>query len=44
MEIAPGIHRIKCLFDIAGNLESLTKRGLLRIARNTAGLITWRLA
>ena len=31
-------------YGMAGNLESLTKRGLLRTERNAAGLITWRLA
>lgn len=31
-------------YGMAGNLESLTKRGLLRTARNDAGHITWRLA
>ncbi|MBP6440257.1 MAG: MBL fold metallo-hydrolase [Caldilineaceae bacterium] len=30
-------------YGMAGNLESLTKRGLLRTERNAAGLITWRL-
>lgn len=29
-------------YGMAGNLESLTKRGLLRTERNAAGLITWR--
>lgn len=28
-------------YGMAGNLESLTKRGLLRTARNGAGLTTW---
>ena len=31
-------------YGMAGNLESLTKRGLLRTERNAAGLMTWRLA
>jgi glyoxylase-like metal-dependent hydrolase (beta-lactamase superfamily II) len=31
-------------YGMTGNLESLTKRGLLRTERNAAGLITWRLA
>jgi glyoxylase-like metal-dependent hydrolase (beta-lactamase superfamily II) len=31
-------------YGMAGNLESLTKRGLLRTERNTAGIIEWRLA
>ena len=31
-------------YGMAGNLESLTKRGRLRTERNAAGLITWRLA
>lgn len=29
-------------YGMAGNLESLTKRGLLRTERNNAGMITWR--
>lgn len=29
-------------YGMAGNLDSLTKRGLLRSERNGAGLITWR--
>lgn len=28
-------------YGMAGNLDSLTKRGLLRTARNGAGLTTW---
>ena len=31
-------------YGMAGNLDSLTKRGQLRTARNAAGMITWRLA
>ena len=31
-------------YGMAGNLESLTKRGLLRTERNTAGHSTWRTA
>jgi hypothetical protein len=29
---------------MAGNLESLTKRGLLQAERNASGIIEWRLA
>lgn len=29
-------------YGMAGNLESLTKRGLLRMERNSAGLICWK--
>ena len=31
-------------YGMAGNLDSLTKRGQLRTKRNAAGIITWRLA
>jgi hypothetical protein len=30
-------------YGMAGNLESLTKRGLLRTARNSEGFIEWSL-
>jgi glyoxylase-like metal-dependent hydrolase (beta-lactamase superfamily II) len=40
----PAAANLEFSYGMAGNLESLTKRGLLRTERNAEGKITWRLA